>query len=134
MAGDFEAVYVGCCIGCISGAGWTGSYLAVVVAIIGAPGGPFFGPPLFPLGGPMLYSAGCFVPFLILILSTSILTNPAAPGGGGGPPPPPPVCIAMSAISAATVGVACGLFSCTSLCLFSAMLLLCSSKNNNISV
>jgi hypothetical protein len=130
LAVCFEPVYIGCCIGCISGAGWTGSYLGFVVGIIGGGGGPGFFPPLFPLGESILYSAGCFV--FLSICSTSIFTKPAAPGGGGGPPPPP-VPIVISAICSATVGVACGLFSCTSLCLASATILRCSSRNSKLS-
>ena len=74
----FEPVYSGsCCIGCISGAGWTGSYLGADAGINGTDGGPGFGPgfgpPLFPLGESILYVSG-FFDFLVLIVSTSILT------------------------------------------------------------
>ena len=65
LACCFEPVYSGC-IGCICGAGWTGSYLGVIIGINGAPGGPGFGPPLFPLGESILNVAGCFG-FLVFI-------------------------------------------------------------------
>ena len=59
-----------------------------------------------------------------------------AGAGGCGSPPPPPTLVpsVISVISAATVGVAFGLFSKTSLCLDSAMFLFCSSRNCSISI
>ena len=70
-------ILAGGCIACISGAGCTGSYLGADAGINGTDGGPGFGPgfgpPLFPLGESILYVSGCF-DFLVLILSTSILT------------------------------------------------------------
>ena len=68
---------------------------------------------------------------MLYLMGSRGCVGTAGAGGGGCPPPFP---ILISVISAATVGVAFGLFSNTSLCLDSAMFLFCSSRNCSISI